>query len=374
MSSDDLIQKNLFGNDSDTEILKSKQIENPILNDDDLEKRSRERPRIRQRSSKNTNNINTSNCGKNVNDESYSFRKVEKNKLSPVLLHYVQLKEEHPNHLLLYRLGDFFECFFEDAILISQALEIALTSKEGGKEIGRVPMAGIPYHALERYSAELIKQNYSIVICDQLEKSSGKYGTPIKRGITRIITPGTVIEEGMLVAKKNNWITAIYIEENQSKNEYAWGISRADVSTGELITLEGISITQLCEELIRLDASELIIGSEEEESLLIKHNKQIKCTVTRKTFFALAEATKAIKEYYKIGTLEGLGLKNYQYSTQSCGGLLAYIKQINPSEFDNDSSVKLSLSIPQIKFPYESLIIDYQTKKKFRNYTNTKGK
>ncbi len=363
MSSDDLIQKNLFGNDSDTEILKSKQIENPILNDDDLEKSARERPRTRQKSAKNTNNINTSNCGKNVNDESYSFRKVEKNKLSPVLLHYVQLKEEHPNHLLLYRLGDFFECFFEDAILISQALEIALTSKEGGKEIGRVPMAGIPYHALERYSAELIKQNYSIVICDQLEKSSGKYGTPIKRGITRIITPGTVIEEGMLVAKKNNWITAIYIEENQSKNEYAWGISRADVSTGELITLEGISITQLCEELIRLDASELIIGSEEEESLLIKHNKQIKCTVTRKTFFALAEATKAIKEYYKIGTLEGLGLKNYQYSTQSCGGLLAYIKQINPSEFDNDSSVKLSLSIPQIKFPYESLIIDYQTKK-----------
>ena len=146
---------------------------------------------------------------------------------------------------------------------------------------------------------------------------------------------------------------------------YPFVSSRADVSTGELITLEGISITQLCEELIRLDASELIIGSEEEESLLLKHNKQIKCTVTKKTCFALAEATKTIKEYYKIGTLEGLGLKNYQYSTQSSGGLLAYIKQINPSEFDNDSSVKISLSIPQIKFPYESLIIDYQTKKNF---------
>ena len=131
--------------------------------------------------------------------------------MAPVLKHYVSLKEENENHILLYRLGDFFECFFEDAILIAETLEITLTSKDGGKVIGRVPMAGIPYHALERYSSELIKKNHSIVICDQIEKSLGKNGGPIKRAITRIITPGTVIEEGMLIAKKNNWITAISV-------------------------------------------------------------------------------------------------------------------------------------------------------------------
>ena len=93
-------------------------------------------------------------------------------------------------------------------------------------------MAGVPHHAMERYCADLIKKNYSVVICDQLEKSSGNYGTPIKRGITRIITPGTVIEEGMLIAKKNNWITAIYLSEENSDESYYWGISKADVSTG----------------------------------------------------------------------------------------------------------------------------------------------
>ena len=145
------------------------------------------------------------------------FRKflIFKQKLTPILKHYVTLKEENSNRLLLYRLGDFFECFFEDSVFISNLLEITLTSKDAGKDIGKIPMAGVPYHAMERYCADLIKKNYSVVICDQLEKSSGNYGTPIKRGITRIITPGTVIEEGMLIAKKNNWITAIYLlEEN----------------------------------------------------------------------------------------------------------------------------------------------------------------
>ena len=137
---------------------------------------------------------------------------------------------------LLYRLGDFFECFFEDAVLISNLLEITLTSKDAGKEIGKIPMAGVPHHAMERYCAELIKKNHSVVICDQLEKSTGNYGIPLKRGITRIITPGTVIEEGMLVAKKNNWITAIHLSQNISEDLYEWGISRADVSTCLLYT------------------------------------------------------------------------------------------------------------------------------------------
>ena len=156
-------------------------------------------------------------------------------------------------------------------------------------------MAGVPYHALERYCAELIKANYSVVICDQLEKSSGKYGLPIKRAITRIITPGTIIEEGMLVAKKNNWITAIYLDEIKSNQELNWGIASADVSTGELITLEGKSINKLCDEIINIDASEIIIGSEEEKLYLEKFNSKIKATVTEKTSFSINESNDLIK-------------------------------------------------------------------------------
>ena len=195
------------------------------------------------------------------------------------------------------------------AVLISNLLEITLTSKDAGKEIGKIPMAGVPHHAMERYCADLIKKNHSVVICDQLEKSSGHYGTPLKRGITRIITPGTVIEEGMLVAKKNNWITAIHLSENISENLYEWGISRADVSTGELLTMEGKSISKLFDEIIKLDTSEIILGSNEEKNLLERQNKQIRYTITQETFFSINEASATIKHYFKILSLEGLGLK-----------------------------------------------------------------
>ena len=366
MAEDNLIQQSLFGDEtkSVTKISNISECEN--LTNEVLANNGKSRPRVRKDSTvSNCNksmfsNINTQDL---VSEASNSFKTVDKEKLAPVLKHYVSIKEENENHLLLYRLGDFFECFFEDAILISETLEITLTSKDGGKAIGRVPMAGIPHHALERYSSELIKKNYSIVICDQIGKNLGKNGGPIKRAITRIITPGTVIEEGMLVAKKNNWITAIYIEEAKLPEHSCWGISRADVSTGELISLEGQSLNKLCDEITKLDASEIIIGSEEEKNLLSIQGKLIKFTVTQKTDFSLNEASNAIKTYFQVNNLEGLGFKNLINATKSLGGLLTYLITVNPSEYENDSSVKISLDFPQINFPSDHLIIDYQTKK-----------
>ncbi len=132
---------------------------------------------------------------------------VDQTLLTPMLRHYVELKAEHPERVLLYRLGDFFECFFEDAVELSRVLELTLTGKEGGKAIGRVPMAGIPHHAAERYCAELIRRGYSVALCDQLETTPAK-GALLKRGITRVLTPGTVLEEGMLAARRNNWLAA----------------------------------------------------------------------------------------------------------------------------------------------------------------------
>jgi len=366
MTADNLIQQSLFGDETKAVTTHSNISECKNLTNEALANNGKSRPRVRKNSAvSNCNKIKFSNINTQdlVSDSSNSFKTVDKEKLAPVLKHYVSLKEENENHLLLYRLGDFFECFFEDAVLISETLEITLTSKDGGKAIGRVPMAGIPHHALERYSAELIKKNHSIVICDQIEKSLGKNGAPIKRAITRIITPGTVIEEGMLVAKKNNWITAIYVDEAKSSEDSCWGISRADVSTGELISLEGYSLSKLCDEIIKLDASEIIIGSDEEKNLLSIQGKLIKFTITQKTDFSLSEASKAIKSYFQVNTLEGLGLKHLKNATKSLGGLLTYLVTINPSEYEHDSSVKISLDFPQINYPRDHLIIDYQTKK-----------
>ena len=374
MSGDNLIQKDLFG--SEVQILNNKEnsnidVNNSLnvddLNIDKLREDSLKRPRIKKRPGKESSTIKDYLHKTNKNNEainkSNSYKTIDKSKLAPVLNHYVTLKESNINHLLLYRLGDFFECFFEDAILISEILEITLTSKEGGKEIGRVPMAGVPYHALERYCAELIKSNYSVVICDQLEKSSGKYGLPIKRAITRIITPGTVIEEGMLIAKKNNWITSVYLEENKIKQKLDWGIASADISTGELIVMEGTSINKLCDEIINIDASEIIIGSEEEKLLLEKFNSKIKATVTQKTYFSINESNNLIKNYFEVESLEGLGLKKLFKVIKAIGGLLNYLKIINPTGSDHNSSIKISLDFPLIKYPKDNLIIDYQTKK-----------
>jgi len=391
MAGDNLIQKNLFG--SEIQILNNKvssildeDYDDCIIADlsnDELKKDSLKRPRSKNRSTKQSIPIEEPLKKTNSNDavinKSNSYKTVDKSKLAPVLTHYVTLKESNYKHLLLYRLGDFFECFFEDAILISEILEITLTSKDGGKEIGRVPMAGVPYHALERYCAELIKANYSVVICDQLEKSSGKYGLPIKRAITRIITPGTIIEEGMLVAKKNNWITAVYLDEIQCNQELDWGIASADVSTGELIILEGKSISKLCDEIINIDASEIIIGSEEEKSLLEKFNSKIQATVTHKTSFSINESIDMIKNFFEVESLEGLGLKTLNKAIKSLGGLLNYLKKINPEDTLHNSSIKISLDFPLIKYPKDNLIIDYQTKKNLEivqtqrenNYTGT---
>jgi len=126
---------------------------------------------------------------------------VDRRLLPPMLRHYVELKAAHPERLLLYRLGDFFECFFEDAITASRLLELTLTGKEGGKAIGRVPMAGIPHHAAERYCGELVRRGHSVALCDQIEEASARgpaKGELLRREITRVLTPGTVLEEGML--------------------------------------------------------------------------------------------------------------------------------------------------------------------------------
>ncbi len=364
---DKTIQKDLFAINNEHERPKSSPQITENLSNEQLKIESQKRPRLRKNTTnkfyKFKNDLDTENKHDYVNEKSYSYKTVEKQKLTPVLKHYVKLKEENNNRLLLYRLGDFFECFFEDAVSISNLLEITLTSKDAGKEIGKIPMAGVPHHAMERYCAELIKKNHSVVICDQLEKSSGNYATPLKRGITRIITPGTVIEEGMLVAKKNNWITAIHLTKKTAEDSYEWGISRADVSTGELLTMEGESLSKLFDEIIKLDASEIVIGSDEEKNLLQEENQQIKYTVTQETFFSINEASSTIKNYFQIMSLEGLGLKNLNNATKALGGLLNYLEIINPSNLDNDSSLKISLDFPQIQFQKNHLIIDYQTQK-----------
>ena len=326
---------------------------------------------IRPRSKKSKSNKNLIN---NLDDLSiseieepkwshHSFPNIDD--LTPALRHYVELKIENPDRVLLYRLGDFFECFFEDAIKISELLELTLTSKEGGKKIGRIPMAGIPHHASDRYCTQLIKKGLSIAICDQLEAAPSKGNKLIKRGITRLITPGTILEEGMLSAKQNNWLASVLVDSNANKRKIKWALAKVDVSTGELVVQEGQEIINLRQELIKLEAAEVI---SEKNSINNNQwfNKSIKVTEFNQTSFSELESKIAILNHYSISNIDGLGLSSYSLFIRTIGGLIAYLNKTHPNlnnQTKDSTKTHISLDYPQIKYDHAGLIIDNQTRR-----------
>ena len=185
----------------------------------------------------------------------------EKNDLSPGMAQYIQIKEAHKDYLLFYRMGDFYELFFDDAIKASSALDIALTKR--GKAYGEdIPMCGVPFHAYENYLSRLIKQGYKVAICEQMEDpaEAKKRGSKsiVRREVVRLVTPGTITEENLLDSRKNNYLLCV------SKINNSMGLAWIDLSTGVFYTEElSIKSGNECAELYgvisRLSPSEILI-------------------------------------------------------------------------------------------------------------------
>ena len=174
---------------------------------------------------------------------------------SPMMQHYLQTKEEYKDCILFYRLGDFYEMFFDDAITASRELELTLTGKDCG-QAERAPMCGIPYHAAETYIARLIEKGYKVAICEQLEDPKQAKGI-VKRDVIRVVTPGTVMESNLLEEKKNNYIMSIY------KVGIYFGIAISDISTGEFYASkirETNNFALLLDEISRFTPSEIIVN------------------------------------------------------------------------------------------------------------------
>ena len=186
---------------------------------------------------------------------------VEKEKCSPMMQKYLETKEKYQDCILFYRLGDFYEMFFDDAIKVSRELELTLTGKDCGLE-ERAPMCGIPHHAAENYIARLIAKGYKVAICEQLEDPKLTKGI-VKRGVIKIVTPGTVVESNMLEERKNNYIMSIY------KTGIYYGIAISDISTGEFYSSqikETNNFGLLLDEISRFSPSEIIINQMMEDS------------------------------------------------------------------------------------------------------------
>ena len=177
-------------------------------------------------------------------------------KFSPMMQRYLETKEQYKDCILFYRLGDFYEMFFDDAILVSRELEITLTGKDCG-QAERAPMCGVPHHAAESYIARLIAKGYKVAICEQLEDPKTAKGI-VERGVIRVVTPGTIVESNMLEERKNNYIMSIY------KTGIYYGIAICDISTGEFYASQikdNQNFSLLLDEIAKFNPSELVVNS-----------------------------------------------------------------------------------------------------------------
>ncbi len=287
---------------------------------------------------------------------------VDAQQLTPMLRHYVELKAAHPERVLLYRLGDFFECFFEDAIQLSRLLELTLTGKEAGKAIGRVPMAGIPHHAAERYCAELVGRGLSVALCDQVEEASARNpakGALLKREITRVLTPGTVLEEGLLSARRNNWLCAVVCEQSR------WGLAVADVSTGEFRVTERDGSDLLHQELLKVEAAEVLwpgdessrdAGGRETGNAPIWCPDALRLTALPRTPFSTPEARALLLQRFQLASLDGLGLGEMPLGLRAAGGLLRYLDDTQPG-------TSVPLELPSTWQAGDQLVLDAATRR-----------
>ena len=357
---DDALQGSLFGEPETPPEAPEPEAAADELSDAELGADAAARPRTRRRTESETSQTpESSEDNAVVDDDAPAWAhhsQVEPQQLTPMLRHYVELKAEHPERVLLYRLGDFFECFFEDAIELSRVLELTLTGKEGGKAIGRVPMAGIPHHAAERYCADLIRRGYSVALCDQLETTPAK-GALLKRGITRVLTPGTVLEEGMLTARRNNWLAAVGVEPADQGQPLRWGLASADVSTGEVQVFQRQDSDALHQLLAQLQASELLWSGPESHPAWCPDGLQL--SRVARTPFSRPEAEATLLNHYRLAGLDGLGLPDVPLALQALGGLVAYLRDTQPLE----ETSRVPLDVPAIVQSGDSLVLDAQTRR-----------
>ena len=253
------------------------------------------------------------------------------NLLSPAMRQYVETKKEYADTILLYRMGDFYETFFEDAVKMSKILEITLTSRDAGKEIGRVPLAGIPAKAVNSYVERLLNQNIKVAVCEQLEDPKLAKGL-VKRGIVRIITPGTVLDSDFLQKNVNNYICSLYRDE---KNDI-YGLAYADITTCEFKVTQG-ELNFIISELARIKPSEIIapalksvakpfqIVPDEIVNLPENITNNYNCTKIPPSVFDENFSYENLKSKFNPNTLDAFGYKHCKSGFTAAGALLAYI-------------------------------------------------
>lgn len=246
-------------------------------------------------------------------------------KLSPMMRQYMEIKEEYKDCILFFRLGDFYEMFFEDAKLVSRELELTLTGKNCGME-ERAPMCGVPFHSAETYIARLVERGYKVAICEQTEDPASAKGI-VKREVIQIVTPGTVISSSMLDENENNYIASVVADDR------AIGLSYCDVSTGEirLTSIKGSGMAEsLINELVKINAREIVLNETTGQLLDADNMKNITgayFNVLAASYYEPYAVRSAILRQFDVSALLGLGIEEDSASEAALGALLIYLHE-----------------------------------------------
>ncbi|HWT27818.1 MAG TPA: DNA mismatch repair protein MutS [Mobilitalea sp.] len=236
---------------------------------------------------------------------------------------YVQIKEQYKDCILFYRLGDFYEMFFEDAHICSKELEIALTGKSVGQE-ERAPMCGVPYHAVESYLSKLVSRGYRVAICEQVEDPKAAKGI-VKREVIRIVTPGTNLNTQVLDETKNNYLMAVVHTTN------AYGISIVDITTGDYYVTEVDNERKLVDEIYKWSPSEIICNDSFFVSGIdidaLKASNNVVLTPLEPWYFDDELCIRALKDHFSVATLDGLGLKDYTIGAIAAGCIMQFLRE-----------------------------------------------
>ena len=264
---------------------------------------------------------------------------------TPARKQYLRIKSDHKDEILLFRMGDFYETFDEDAQIVSRELEIALTSREMGKG-QKVPLAGIPYHALEGYLTRLINRGFRVAICEQTSDPSTSKGI-VDREVVRIVTPGTVIEDSLLQQGSNSFLMAVVVRGEEA------GISVVDITTSDFLTTQ-LKSDRIESEIARLSPKEILLGTEWSGNIS-SHTATVATIVDISNFDPVNSATK-VKEFFGVATLESFGCHGLPLATQAAGAILEYLKS-------HQKDALLGITNLQTYSVNEFMVLDRQTRR-----------
>ena len=275
--------------------------------------------------------------------------------LTPMMRQYCEIKEQVPDALLFFRLGDFYEMFFEDAKTASRELEITLTGRDCGLS-ERAPMCGVPHHSAESYISRLIEKGYKVAICEQVTDPSEANGL-VERQVVRVVTPGTVMEASMLEEKSNHYIASLL------QNGESYGLAFCDISTGEFllteITQEGGTVL-LMDELSRLTPRELIVntGMRMQEKLMyaIKERLGIYVSVYQDWAYAYPTARDTLLRHFKVHSLAGYGCEEMEYGICAAGALLSYLSETQKNALSHIGALRTY-------YPQSYMVLDISTRR-----------